>query len=64
MNGDDDRDELMTLDEVCAYLRMKKQTAYKKRSMGTFVPGYHVGKWLLFRKSAVDRWLEEHRDEE
>lgn len=58
------QDRLMTLDEVCELLQLSKQTAYKQRAMGLFVPGYRIGKWLRFRYSDVQRWIEEHRDEE
>jgi excisionase family DNA binding protein len=54
----------MTLDEVCELLQLSKQTAYKQRAMGLFVPGYRIGKWLRFRYSDVQRWIEEHRDED
>ncbi|GAA0265420.1 helix-turn-helix domain-containing protein [Cryptosporangium japonicum] len=53
----------MTLAEVCAFLRIPVGTARKQRAEGKFVPGYRVGKYLRFRRSAVLEWLEEHADE-
>jgi hypothetical protein len=41
-------DELMTLEEVCAFLRMSKQTAYKQRSMGLVRTGVSPGKVVDF----------------
>ncbi|GAA0265319.1 hypothetical protein [Cryptosporangium japonicum] len=32
-------------------------------SLGRFVPGYRLGKYLRFRRSAVLARLEEHADE-
>ncbi|MFI5959785.1 helix-turn-helix domain-containing protein [Cryptosporangium sp. NPDC051539] len=57
-------DRLMTIDEVCDYLQITIGTARKQRSEGRFVRGYRLGKHLRFRRSAVDKWLEEHADDD
>lgn len=55
------QDELLTLDELCAMLKITKATAYKQRSTGTGPPGYRIGKHLRFKRSDVLIWLESKR---
>ena len=54
--------EIMTLEEVAAYLRLKPQTIYtwaqEKR-----IPAAKLGKEWRFKKSIVDAWFEDHIDE-
>lgn len=56
------QDELLTLDELCAMLRISKGTAYKQRATGCGPPGYRIGKHLRFKRGDVTRWLESRRD--
>lgn len=56
-------DPLMTLEEVCELLRIPIGSARKQRVEGKFVPGYRIGKYVRFRRSAVLAWIEEHADE-
>ena len=50
--------EILTLEEVANYLRLKPQTIYKwaqeKRS-----PAVKLGKEWRFRRSILDRWLDD-----
>ena len=50
--------EILTLEEVAHYLRLKPQTIYKwvqeKR-----IPAVKLGKEWRFRRSILDRWLDE-----
>lgn len=55
-------DELLTLDELCAMLKISKDTAYKQRATGTGPPGYRIGKHLRFKRSDVLAWLETKKD--
>ena len=57
-----DRDEMLTLDELCALLKIPKATAYKQRATGTGPPGYRIGKHLRFKRSDVHAWLETRKD--
>jgi excisionase family DNA binding protein len=50
--------EVMTLDELCGYLRIAKSSLYKLAQDGK-IPCQKVGKHWRFRKEAIDRWLEE-----
>ena len=54
--------DIMTLEEVAAYLRLKPQTIYtwaqEKR-----IPAAKLGKEWRFRKSIIDEWFIQHIDE-
>lgn len=53
-----DLQEIMTVEEVAAYLRLKPQTIYKW-AQEKRIPAAKLGKEWRFRKSVVDRWLDE-----
>jgi excisionase family DNA binding protein len=50
--------EILTIDELTAYLKIPKSTLYKLVREGA-VPCQKVGRHWRFRKAAVDRWLAE-----
>jgi len=50
--------DIMTIDEVCQYLRIPKSSLYRLAQEGK-IPCQKVGKHWRFRKEAIDRWLEE-----
>ncbi len=56
-------DPLMTIDQVAAYLGISKNTIYRWNAMGVSIPHFKLGKHLRFRRSDVEKFLEEHRDE-
>ncbi|MCL5034126.1 MAG: helix-turn-helix domain-containing protein [Bacteroidetes bacterium] len=55
-------DEIMTLEEVAAYLKLKPQTIYtwaqEKR-----IPAAKLGKEWRFKRSVIDAWFNQHFDE-
>ncbi len=51
-------DQVFTVDELAAYLKVSKSTLYKLLAEGK-VSGQKVGRHWRFSKAAVDRWLEE-----
>jgi len=51
------RDEVLTIDELCVYLKLSKSTAYKLAQEGR-IPGQKVGRHWRFRREVIDRWLE------
>lgn len=53
-----DPPQVMTIDELAAYLQVAKSTLYKLAQEGK-VPGQKVGKHWRFSKAAIDRWLED-----
>jgi excisionase family DNA binding protein len=59
MSGADTPDhEILTLEEVAHYLRLKPQTIYKW-AQEQRIPAVKLGKEWRFRKSILDRWLDE-----
>ncbi len=50
--------EILTLEEVAQYLRLKPQTIYKW-AQEKRIPAVKLGKEWRFRKSILDRWLDE-----
>ena len=50
--------EILTLEEVAHYLRLKPQTIYNW-AQERRIPAVKLGKEWRFRKSVLDRWLDE-----
>lgn len=50
--------EVMTAEELAEYLSFSKNWVYRKAEAGE-VPGVKVGNRWRFKKSIIDRWLEE-----
>jgi len=50
--------EILTLEEVADYLRLKPQTIYKW-AQERRIPAVKLGKEWRFRRSVLDRWLDE-----
>lgn len=50
--------EILTVEEVASYLRLKPQTIYKW-AQGHRIPAAKLGKEWRFRRSILDRWLDE-----
>ncbi len=49
--------EIMTVEEVAQYLRLKPQTIYKWAQEG-IIPAAKFGKEWRFRKSLIDAWID------
>jgi len=50
--------EILTIEEVAAYLRLKPQTIYKW-AQEKRLPAVKLGKEWRFRRSIIDRWLDD-----
>ena len=50
-------DEILSLREVCSYLKLAKSTIYKLSQTGK-LPSAIVGRQLRFRKAKIDAWLD------
>jgi len=48
--------DVMTVEQLAAYLQIAKSTLYKLAQEGK-VPGQKVGKHWRFSKAAIDEWL-------
>ncbi len=47
-----------TVEEICAYLQVTKDTIYKWIS-NRDMPAHRVGKRWMFKRSEVDAWIKE-----
>jgi excisionase family DNA binding protein len=50
--------EILTIEEVATYLRLTPQTIYKW-AQEKRIPAAKLGKEWRFRKSIIDRWLDD-----
>lgn len=57
---DEKSDDVLTIKELSAYLKIPKSTLYKLVREGK-IPSQKIGRHWRFRKRAIDRWLEETR---
>ncbi|WP_341907634.1 helix-turn-helix domain-containing protein [Polaromonas sp. YR568] len=48
--------EVLTLDEVAAYLKAGKRTVYRLAAEGK-LPGFKLGGTWRFRRSDLDKWI-------
>jgi PTS system nitrogen regulatory IIA component len=55
-------DEILTLEEVAKYLKLKPQTIYNWAQTKK-IPAAKLGKEWRFKKSIIDIWFNEHIDE-
>jgi excisionase family DNA binding protein len=51
--------EVLTLDEVAAYLRLPKDTIIRQAAQG-YLPGRQIEDTWRFLKAAIDDWLRSH----
>lgn len=51
-------DEILTVKDLAAYLKIAEKTAYRFASDG-LIPGFKVGGAWRFRKSEIDQWIKE-----
>lgn len=56
------KNDIMTLEEVAEYLRLKPQTIYTW-AQEKKIPAAKIGKEWRFKKSIIDEWFEQHIDE-
>ena len=54
--------DVLTIEELAIYLKISKSTLYKLVREGK-IPSQKVGRRWRFRKTAIDRWLDETRTE-
>lgn len=55
-------DNIMTIEEVAKYLKMKPQTIYLWAQKGN-IPAVKLGKEWRFRRDVIDEWLNQRFDE-
>jgi len=49
-------DEILTIDEVAAYLKAGKRTVYRLAATGQ-IPAFKLGGTWRFRRGELDRWI-------
>lgn len=49
-------DEILTVKELAAYLKIAEKTAYRFASDGR-IPGFKIGGSWRFRKNEIDSWI-------
>jgi excisionase family DNA binding protein len=52
--------DVLTIQELAAYLKISKSTLYKLVREGK-IPSQKIGRHWRFRKGTIDRWLDETR---
>ncbi len=55
-------DEIMTIEEVAKYLKLKPQTIYSWAQNGK-IPAAKLGKEWRFKKTVIDKWFNQHIDQ-
>jgi excisionase family DNA binding protein len=55
--------DILTIEELSAYLKIPKSTLYKLVREGK-VPSQKVGRHWRFRKETIDRWLDEKQPQD
>lgn len=51
-------DEILTIQEIATYLKIKEKTAYDLAAKGK-IPGFKVGGAWRFRREDIEEWIEE-----
>ena len=55
-------DQILTLKEVAAYLKLAEKTAYKLAAEGK-LPGFKVGGSWRFKREDVETWINQKKNE-
>jgi len=53
-------DQILTLKEVAAYLKLAEKTAYKLAAEGK-LPGFKVGGSWRFKREDIESWIEQQK---
>ncbi len=53
------RDQLLTVKELADYLGVPVATLYQWRYRREGPPGFRVGRYLRYRRSDIERWIED-----
>lgn len=56
----DENPQLMTVEDVAEYLRVKPSTVYEWAA-NSKLPGVKVGRLWRFERSEIERWVRENR---
>ncbi|AQP36673.1 MULTISPECIES: methylation-associated defense system helix-turn-helix domain-containing protein MAD1 [Vibrio] len=56
-------DQILTLKEVAAYLKLAEKTAYRLASEGK-LPGFKVGGSWRFKREDLEAWIQENKSKQ
>lgn len=56
-------DQILTLKEVAAYLKLAEKTAYRLASEGK-LPGFKVSGSWRFKREDLEAWIEENKSKQ
>ncbi|MUJ22944.1 methylation-associated defense system helix-turn-helix domain-containing protein MAD1 [Aliivibrio fischeri] len=56
-------DQILTLKEVAAYLKLAEKTTYRLASEGK-LPGFKVGGSWRFKREDLEAWIEENKSKQ
>ena len=56
-------DEILTIKELSAYLKISEKTVYRLLSKGE-IPAFKVGTAWRFTKEAIDLWIQDQSQEQ
>lgn len=62
MSTTDPDGEILTLDEVAAFLKAGKRTVYRFAQNGD-IPAFKLGGTWRFRRSELERWIDENSNQ-
>ena len=62
MGTTDSDGEILTLDEVAAFLKAGKRTVYRFAQNGD-IPAFKLGGTWRFRRSELERWIDENSNQ-
>ena len=56
-------DQILTIKDVAAYLKVAEKTAYRLASEGK-LPGFKVGGSWRFKRKDLEAWIEENKSKQ
>ncbi|MCB5361921.1 MULTISPECIES: methylation-associated defense system helix-turn-helix domain-containing protein MAD1 [Vibrio] len=56
-------DQILTIKDVAAYLKVAEKTAYRLASEGK-LPGFKVGGSWRFKRKDLEAWIEENKNKQ
>lgn len=62
MGATDSSGEILTLEEVAAFLKAGKRTVYRFAQNGD-IPAFKLGGTWRFRRSELERWIDENSNQ-
>ncbi len=55
-------DEIMTVKDVAAYLKLNERTVYRMATSAK-MPAFKVGSSWRFKREELEKWIEQHKND-